>query len=208
MTVKEQKKLIRRECELMPDDRLIRLTLDGEPVAYDVLVERYRPRVNAVAFQYLNPSDREDCVQETFLKALASLGSLRDADKFCSWLGVIARNICLDLIKKSSQISSIDDDSPWDFAHGTQISSPRPSPLAEVLREDEHARLRESIALLGEKYRRAISMRYFEDCDYSTIAETLHKPLGTVKSLIHRGHDKLRDLLAEGAIQSKGAVVN
>ncbi len=208
MTVKTTKEIFRRVCELMPDRQLIELTLDGEPVPYDVLVERYRPRVNAVACQFLGPSDREDCVQETFLKALASLGSLRDPDKFCSWLCVIARNICLDVIKKSSQVSSIDDDRPWESARGMQLSSPRPSPLGEMLREDEHARLHENIALLGEKYRRALSMRYFEDCDYSTIAETLHKPLGTVKSLIHRGHEKLRDLLAEGAIQGKGAVVN
>ncbi len=207
MKTPSKKRLLRSVVDLMPDRQLIELSLAGEPVAYDALARRYRPRVMAVASQYLRVPDREDCVQETFLKALAKLPSLRDPDKFGSWVCVIARNYCYDTLKKSAAVLSMDMEPAADAPVRQYVSSVS-TPLREYVQGEENRRLREGIDLLSEKYRVILDMRYFEDCDYDTISRRLHKPLGTVKSLIHRAHEKLRELMVEGPIQEGGAMVN
>jgi RNA polymerase sigma factor (sigma-70 family) len=207
MKVPTKTKLLKSVVDLMTDSQLIELTLSGEPVAFDALAKRYRPRVKAVASQFLRGTDREDCIQETFLKALVNLSSLRNPEKFGSWVCVIARNYCLDTLKKSGAISSMDDDSPC-ATPVRQFASPYSTPLAEAIRGEDSRRLREGINRLGDNYRKILDMRYFEGCDYEAIALKLHKPLGTVKSLIHRAHGQLRELILDGSIQEGGAVVN
>jgi RNA polymerase sigma-70 factor (ECF subfamily) len=192
----------------MSDPELIKLSLSGEPVAYDVLVERYRPRVEAVVAQFMRGADREDCVQETFLKGLISLPDLRDHAKFGAWLSTIARNICLDTIRKASPVFSIDGERPWETLRGMQMASPSPTPLKEFIRLEECIRLRAGMARLNEKYRAVLEMRYFEGSDYASIAQRVNKPLGTVKSLIHRGHKRLRELMADESIHGGSTVVN
>lgn len=208
MTSLKKKKIERRVLETMPDRDLIQLSLSGRAVPYDVLVERYRRRIEAVSAQFLRGADRDDCIQETFLKGLVNLHKLRDHDKFSSWLTVIARNVCLDTIKKRAPVSSMDEDRPWTSVHGMQFASAGPSPLAKAVRNEENLRLRNTMEKLDAKYRRVLKMRYFDGSDYAAIAEQLKKPLGTIKSLIHRGQEKLRSLLLEGLVQDERPVVN
>ena len=192
---------------MMPDRQLVELSLTGEPIAYDVLAQRYRKRVEAVAAQFLRGADRNDCVQETLLKALINLHKLREPEKFGSWVCVIARNYCFDYLKKSGIVSSLDDDHP-NAVLPRQFASRYPAPLAEIIRREENIRLRAGMGLLNEKYRTILDLRYMQDCDYATISLKLKKPLGTVKSLIHRAHNQLRRLMTDGSIQEGGAMVN
>jgi RNA polymerase sigma-70 factor (ECF subfamily) len=78
----------------------------------------------------------------------------------------------------------------------------------EFISMEDNSRLIAGMELLSEKYRSILALRYFEDCDYATIARKMHKPLGTVKSLIHRAHERLYQLMADVAIQEGKAVVN
>ena len=197
----------RSDVEFMTNSQLVELTLAGEPLAFDTLAHRYRNRVEAVARQYLRVPNREDCVQETFLKALVNLPKLKDPQKFGSWLCVIARNNCLDILKKSGAVVSIDDDTCGAPA-AMSLPSPRLAPLMEFIIKEDNCRLIAGMQLLSENYRKIIDLRYFEDCDYATIARKMRKPLGTVKSLIHRAHERLYQLMVDGAIQEGGAVVN
>jgi RNA polymerase sigma-70 factor (ECF subfamily) len=203
-----KKKILRKVLETMPDRELIEFSLSGLAVPYDVLVNRYRRRVEAVSAQFLRGTDREDCIQETFLKGLVNLPKLRDPGKFGSWISVIARNICLDILKRRAPLTSMEEDRPWTSVHGLQFASSAASPLAEAIRREEHLRLRNVMEKLDVKYRRVLEMRYFDGSDYAAIAQTLKKPLGTIKSLIHRGHDKLRILMTEVPIQAESPVVN
>jgi len=199
--------LKRGDAEFMTNRQLIELTLEGEPVAFDVLAQRNRHQVEAVARQFLRIADREDCIQETFLRALVNLPKLKDPEKFGSWVCVIARNNCFDILKKSAAVSSIDDDT-CGTPSALRLPSPRPAPLMEFISKEDNSRLIAGMQLLNENYRKILDLRYFEDCDYATIAKKMHKPLGTVKSLIHRAHERLYQLMADGAIQEGRAVVN
>jgi RNA polymerase sigma-70 factor (ECF subfamily) len=76
------------------DGDLVRLARDGDTVAFRLLVERHQPHVRARAARlWDNPSDVDDIVQESFLRAFVALDRLRDPDKFAGWLADIVANV-------------------------------------------------------------------------------------------------------------------
>jgi RNA polymerase sigma-70 factor (ECF subfamily) len=82
----------------IPDGDLVGLARDGDPVAFRLLVERHQPMARARARSRCgNPSDVDDVVQESFLRALIGLDRLRDPDRFAGWLGSIVANVCRGL---------------------------------------------------------------------------------------------------------------
>ena len=77
------------------DGDLVRLVRDGDPAAFRLLVERHLPMARARARGLCaNPSDLDDVVQESFLRAYTGLDRLRDPDRFAGWLGGIVANVC------------------------------------------------------------------------------------------------------------------
>ena len=84
------------------DGDLVRLARDGDPVAFRLLVERHQPMARARARGLCaNPSDLDDVVQESFLRAYTGLDRLRDPDRFAGWLGGIVANVCRGLQRRS-----------------------------------------------------------------------------------------------------------
>ncbi|MGH3156456.1 MAG: RNA polymerase sigma factor, partial [Streptosporangiaceae bacterium] len=83
------------------DDELVLLARDGDPVAFRLLVERHQPMVRARARQLCaNPSDIDDVMQETFLRAFIALDQLRDPGRFAAWLAGITANVCRGLWRR------------------------------------------------------------------------------------------------------------
>ncbi len=88
------------------DDHLIRLTLDGEQAAFEVLVKRHNRRVFSIARHFFrNQETVEDIVQETFAKAFFSLSSYRHGASFEQWLARIAVNNCYDELRRRKKRS-------------------------------------------------------------------------------------------------------
>ena len=84
------------------DRALIRQVLTGQRDSFGVLVERYFHAVYAVAYARTgNRADAEDVAQETFIKAFASLDTLRDAKRLGGWLAVIARRVSYRLHERA-----------------------------------------------------------------------------------------------------------
>ena len=80
------------------DGDLVRLARDGDPVAFRLLAERHLPMARARARQLCaNPSDVDDVVQESLLRAYTGLDRLRDPDRFAGWLAGIVLNTCRGL---------------------------------------------------------------------------------------------------------------
>lgn len=93
--------LARTEPILPPDEELIGAARRGERSARNSLLLRYAPSVNSLAFHLLgNDEELDDVVQECFVQALASLGSLRDALAFESWLRLIVVRTAARLIRR------------------------------------------------------------------------------------------------------------
>jgi RNA polymerase sigma-70 factor, ECF subfamily len=84
------------------DGELVLLARDGDQVAFRLLVERHQPMVRARARQLCaNPSDTDDVMQETFLRAFIALDQLREPDRFAAWLAGITANVCHGLRRRA-----------------------------------------------------------------------------------------------------------
>jgi RNA polymerase sigma-70 factor (ECF subfamily) len=138
----------------------------------------------------------QDVTSEVFFKAFKNLRQFHwRGVPFSSWLYRIATNEIANYFTKSK---------PWQFSLeevSNSISSSDPSTKTELLQAEAELRRREDFLTLHEnisklqlKYQEVIVLRYFEDKQLKEIGEILGKREGTVKSLLHRGLEKLRKL--------------
>jgi RNA polymerase sigma factor (sigma-70 family) len=138
----------------------------------------------------------QDVTSEVFFKALKNLRQFRwRGVPFSSWLYRIATNEIANYFTKSKT---------WQFSLeevSNSISSSDPSTETELLqaeaelrRHEEFLTLHENISKLQLKYQEVIVLRFFEDKQLKEIGEILGKREGTIKSLLHRGLEKLRRL--------------
>lgn len=181
------------------DEALVRDFLAGDVRAYEELVRRYsRPVFNFVYRMLGNHSDADDLTQDVFVQVYRSLPTARTDLPLKPWLYVIARNKCLDFIKRKRPLSFTDiegDDEDGDgFAARLEDSAPLPEELAE--RADLQRVLQEAIAELPPKYRQVVALRYASELSFEEISTSLGLPENTVKTHFHRAKALLRTKLA------------
>ncbi|HEX9744304.1 MAG TPA: sigma-70 family RNA polymerase sigma factor [bacterium] len=186
----------------LPDSDLVELIATNSEYAagaFEVLVDRYGALVRSVASKFLKNDQMalDDACQETFLKALSRIGDLRNRARFKSWICAIARNHALDSSKKRSLTISWDSVNEDGDTVTYEIADGRVNPSESVDVAEIADLMNDVLDEIPELYREPIQLRYSEDLDYSEIAVILGKPLGTVKSLIHRAKFIIRKELAK-----------
>jgi RNA polymerase sigma-70 factor, ECF subfamily len=169
----------------LPDGDLVRLARDEDTVAFRLLVERYQPMVRARASRLCaNPSDVDDVVQESFLRALIALDQLRDPDRFAGWLAGVVLNVCRGL--RRHQLTLVPDwPEPLHPAAGDGL------PSAEDL--DRAEALRAAVADLPAGQRRAVTLHYYAGLPPTKIAETA----GAARVSLHKARLRLRAYLTQ-----------
>jgi len=169
------------------------------PEAFGELYDQFYSRIfGYVLKRTASVQIAQDITSEIFFKALKNLGQYRKHNNvpFSSWLYRIATNQTNDYFRKNKHsMLSLED-----FSDITAISNP--SFEYEILQaEDELKRqedflvLHQSISRLPVKYQEVITLRFFEKKQEKEIAQILGKPEGTVKSLLHRGLKRLKDMM-------------
>jgi RNA polymerase sigma-70 factor (ECF subfamily) len=162
---------------------------------HDIDTTRYLDQLYPYAMVLArNPGEAEDLVQETYVRALKSLGSLREDSNVKSWLFTILRNIWLNqLRRRSTGPEIVEMDSSENIAN--LAVDTRKDPHALYVSKVEHAQVREAIEQLPLEFREIILLREYEDLSYQEIATLLQCPMGTVMSRLARARSRLRDLL-------------
>lgn len=127
---------------------------------------------------FMNPSDTEDAVQETFLRLIRSGKVFQEEDHEKAWLIVTAKNVCRDELKRARR-----RDVPIERAAALQ---------APPLPEDETLL---AIQALPEKQRMAIYLYYYEGYGTVKIAQMLHRTQASVRSDLRRGRAALKKRL-------------
>ncbi|AET66000.1 RNA polymerase sigma factor, sigma-70 family [Desulfosporosinus orientis DSM 765] len=178
----------------MEDAEIIRLVLAGHHEQYAGLVQRYQEPLILFLRRILNSEeDSFDCAQEAFLAAYRNLNRYSKEYPFRAWLYAIARNKALDLMRKRHrEVLSIPDETMVDQ---------RPNPEEVVLAKEETALLSEVLHELPEQYGQALYLRYRQELSYKEIAMVLQVPVSSVKTYIHRGKEKLRQILERREIR-------
>jgi len=139
----------------------------------------------------------QDVTSDAFFKALKNLGQFRwRGVPFSSWLYRIATHEIANYFRKSKHRQSCLE----EVSNSISISNPSAETElleaeAELKRREDFLILHENISKLSVKYQEVITLRFFENKQVKEIGEILGKREGTVKSLLHRGLEKLRKLM-------------
>ena len=151
---------------------------------FEELVEGYTPFVMSVCLSYMkNREDAEDACQEVFLKVWKTKSGFLDKSKYTTWLYSIAKNTCLDLIRKNArhEHSEIPETHP-DSAR---------SPERVLLDKEFEQTVYSALEALDTDMKTVLLLREKAGMPYSGIAELLGISEGTVKSRISRAREKL-----------------
>ena len=184
---------------------LIKRIKDGDLAAYETIVSRYWDRTYARVIQLLNNrQDAEEVTQDAFIRAQRGLESFRGEASFGTWLYQIATNLARNRYwywfrRKRDQSFSIDqplsDDS--DMTLEDFMPSEQESPSQYAITQEFVDRVAICMDELSEQHREVLVLRNIENMSYDAIADRLGLSVGTVKSRIARGRERLRDLMGD-----------
>lgn len=183
-----------REEARAEDERLVTRVVAGDRRAFEALYDRYAATVFGLALKMLGEREvAEDAVQEIFWRVWRRLGSFDRSRAFAPWLFGIAHNYCIDELRRRKvrpQQVYEDDDHPIlsDIPDDTDVGE------TAILTEQRQV-VRTALDQLPEEQRQALLLAYFGGLTQQEIAAQLGNPLGTVKTRMRLGLQKLRALL-------------
>lgn len=186
------------------DDRtIVDAVLAGDRNAFRILVDREGPSVVASCARVLGDrAEAEDVAQEAFVIAYRSLGTWRADGAFGAWLSRIAVRLAVRRAQTRKQVAWLDPlaaeaDQPNQERFRTMSVGDAVDPAHTLLRTERDAHIRAAVASLDEPYREVVALRFFAERSLREIAEATGRPLGTVKTHLHRGLGRLRRALEE-----------
>jgi RNA polymerase sigma factor (sigma-70 family) len=184
-----------RVVDLRQDEALVHDILGGDTGAFTSLMEKYKPLVIHVVYRMIRTdADREDLLQDVFLKVYQNLGGFGFRSKLSTWIARIAYNTCVNFMEKRREVL-VDDEFP---ERGGFDAMPGRGPLPDTaaVRKDLSERLEAEIARLPAKYRTILTLYHLDWMTYQEIGEVLGLPDGTVKSYLFRAREHLREVLS------------
>ena len=186
-----------------PEAEWIRRARQGDQVAFGRLVLAYQAPVYNLAYRMLgNAGEAEEAAQEAFLRAYTRLHTYDPQRSFRTWLLSITSHYCIDLLRKrritwfsfEDEIAASDDTTKASLVH---LSANTPNPEAVVTERERAAYIQQLLSTLSPTDRAAITLRYWNDCSYEEIAETLDLTVSAVKSRLHRARRSLAQMMEE-----------
>jgi RNA polymerase sigma-70 factor (ECF subfamily) len=164
----------------------------GEPAAWDTLFRRYQLPLYVYVFELVHDEQAGlDLVQETFIAAVKHIVSLRDDEKFGSWLFGIAHQKCIQRWRKQNREEVLREEianAPEEFVAG-------PDDL--LIRHEQETEFMNLLNQLPLPQRSVMLLHFIEDFSLEEIAGITETQLGTVKSRLHYAKKSLRQLLEE-----------
>jgi RNA polymerase sigma-70 factor (ECF subfamily) len=195
-------------ANLDPDAALMLRVKQGDTAAFAQLVDKYKQPVMNLAFRTVrDATEAEDLAQNVFVQVFRSAHRYKSSAKFSTWLFTIARNLCLNEIRRRSRHRTESLDAPQlhaedELPHQLPDRS-APGPPENLLQAELVSKLEQALAELPETQRTALLLCRQEDLSYEEIARVLGCSLSATKSLIHRGREtlklKLKPYLRSGA---------
>ena len=177
------------------ESKLIERASGGDPAAFNQLMEMHEKRMYAVALRMCaNREDAQDCLQEAMLRIYRSISGFKGQSSFGTWVYRITMNTCLDELRrrKARKSTSLDNlvDAGWSPSDETD------TPERHAVQSEQRRTIERAIADLPEDMRAAIVLRDIQGLAYDEIADALSVNVGTVKSRISRGRERLREKLS------------
>jgi RNA polymerase sigma-70 factor (ECF subfamily) len=181
-----------------------------DPTLFKSLVRRYENRLYNAAFRMLgNAEEAEEVVQDTCVKLHQSIDRFRAQSSFAAWLFQIAHNTCLDKLRTKQRrktfgfgLFSFDPQSTTDKDDAdevpmviSQAADSAPNPAEKLDLSEQGSIISASLRQLPESQRSVVVLHDIEGFSYQEISEIVGANIGTVRSRLHYGRIKLRELL-------------
>ncbi len=182
------------------DGVLAKQTLAGDQRAFEILVQRYSTPLFNFICHFLGDYDQAcDVLQQVFLQLYISLPTLRIGEPLKAWLFQVARNRCLDELRRKraihfSELESVSDEDELSPLAAMPDTCPLPEELAE--RHDLQECLQRAIQALPPKFRSVVLLRYALQLSFSEIGQALNMPEATAKTYFQRAKPLLRATLS------------
>lgn len=183
------------------DAVLAQMILDGDERAFELLVRRYHTPLFNFICRFLSDYDLAcDVLQQVFLRFYTSLPKLATGEPFKSWLFQVARNCCVDELRRRHRyaihFSQLEiENCDGEISVLSDIPDPGPLPEELIERHDLQLHLHQAIESLPPKFRSVVILRYASQLSFSEIGKVLCMPEATAKTYFHRAKVLLRKIL-------------
>ena len=182
----------------MEEDRLIERAMSGDARAFSELMSLHEKRMYAVAVRMCgNHEDAQDCLQEAMLRIFRAISGFKAQSSFSTWVYRITMNTCLDELRRRKSRPGTSLDGLLDA--GWSPTDERDTPEKHAVRSEQMRKLHAFIRELPEDMRAAVILRDIQGMSYEDIATALDTNVGTIKSRISRGREKLREKITAQA---------
>ena len=178
------------------DVELIQSVLEGDDDAFSVLVRKYQKQVHALAWRKIGDfHTAEEITQDTFLKAYKRLATLKEPQRFDSWLYVIAANRCSSWLRKKrlwtqpiEEIEETNNEHIQNVTYSGHIAAENERTTAEAQRDI----VKKLLARLQESERTIITLHYFGEMSCTEIGTFLGVSANTIKSRLRRAQQRMK----------------
>jgi len=183
------------------DLKLIKRALDqGDTTAYNELMKLYRDPLYFMLLEKVGDKElAKDLTIEALGKAFKKLHMYTPNYTFSTWLFTVARNNCIDYLRKNKiKTTSIDQFTIDNDGKKNKIDiqSDELNPEGILIRKQKIAILRQVVDKLKPKYRELVKLRYFKEMSYEEISTLLQIPIGTVKAQLYRSREQLFQIVS------------
>lgn len=169
------------------DESLLRAVKEGSVSAFEQLVLRYQNKLcSFVTYLIRDSIVAQDVVQDTFISLYKTIDNVDDTRKFSTYVYSIARNKSISYLR--SRLRHV----PLETAEHISDSE---QPDATLMRNDEKQRIDLALEAIDAKYKKVITLYYFEDLSYEQMSKKMRLPVNTVRTHLRRAKTALRRLL-------------
>ncbi len=181
------------------DIALVERVQNGDKKAFDLLVRKYQYRIRNLVSRFVrDPSEQEDIVQESFIKAYRAIGRFRGDSAFYTWLYRIVVNTSKNHLVAAGRhppAQDVDIDSALQ-SRGADRLAEFNTPEQMVRNDELVAAVKRAITGLSEELKEAILLREMDGLSYEDISVIMHCPVGTVRSRIFRARETIEKSIA------------
>lgn len=178
---------------------LLQKAIAGDIQSFEILIQKYQRKAYNIAYRYMgNEQDAKDALQDALIKIYKSLKNFREDSSFYTWVYTIVTNTCKDALKKRNKMDKVSSLTSYlDKENGEILDIKDEAYIPEKILESREyqQQLLSALDKLTIEHKEAIMLRDIQGFSYDEISEILECTVGTVKSRISRGRQKLREII-------------
>ena len=180
----------------MTERETIEAFKSGDDLAFALLYNRHKNGIYAFCLKMLLDRDAAlDVVQDTFVRVYENRSRLLSSSSFRSWLYTIARNQCLNRLRRSRRLVSLD-------GQEHRISPRSDTPASKLEKAERHRIVNRYLGSLSVSYREVIILREYHNLSYEEIAAIMRTTVSAVKSRLFKARRKLAQHLREATVRN------